>query len=188
MFSTKVMSLFIVSMMMAATGVVAGPAPVAAEINATTISAVATKTAVQASTPTQVQSVEPAPKDSIMVAHATSVATRMGPAITMVALVSTMFAPKEHSRDALATDHWESVEEGLRKNRDLSFFNLQPATYMVLSTLSTEEWKSTPAPPRRKEKSQISWKRRKQDHAKDFYKYGIGVNRQLAVSRKTIRV
>ncbi|KAF9264315.1 hypothetical protein L218DRAFT_1027688 [Marasmius fiardii PR-910] len=115
MFSTKVMSLFIVSMMMATTGVIAGPAPVAAEINATTISAVATKTAAQASTPTQVRSVEPAPKDNIMVAHATSVATRMGLAITMAALVSTMFAPKGHSRDALATDYWESVEEGLRR-------------------------------------------------------------------------
>ncbi|KAF9264391.1 hypothetical protein L218DRAFT_1027898 [Marasmius fiardii PR-910] len=108
MFSTKVMSLFIVSMMMAATGVVAGPAPVAAEpkINATTISAVATKMAAQASTPTQVRSAELAPKDNIMVAHATSVATRMGLAITMAALVSTMFAPKGHSRGALATDQF----------------------------------------------------------------------------------
>ncbi|KAF9264393.1 hypothetical protein L218DRAFT_998739 [Marasmius fiardii PR-910] len=106
MFSTKVMSLFIVSMMMATTGVIAGPAPVAAEpkINAMTILAVVTKTVVQASTPTQMRSVELAPKDSSTVAHATSAATTMGLAMTMAALVSTTFAPKERSRVALATD------------------------------------------------------------------------------------
>ncbi|KAF9264323.1 hypothetical protein L218DRAFT_943780 [Marasmius fiardii PR-910] len=106
MFSTtKVVSLFIVSMMMVSTGVVAGPTPVAAEINATTISAVATKTAAQASTPTQMRSVESAPKDNSTAAHATSVATKMGPAMTMAVLVSTTFALKEPSRGALATDH-----------------------------------------------------------------------------------
>ncbi|KAF9256663.1 hypothetical protein L218DRAFT_949810 [Marasmius fiardii PR-910] len=83
MFSPKVITLFIVSMMMTSTAVVAKPG---------------------GSMVAQMDSVENAPEDNSKIVHATSVTRSMGPAMIMAAWVSTKFALVERSKDVLVTD------------------------------------------------------------------------------------
>ncbi|KAF9256665.1 hypothetical protein L218DRAFT_949812 [Marasmius fiardii PR-910] len=83
MFSPKVITLFIVSMMMTSTAVVAKPG---------------------ASTVAQMDSVENVPEDNSKTVHATSVTRSMGLAMIMAAWVSIKFAPLERSKDVLVTD------------------------------------------------------------------------------------
>ncbi|KAF9256499.1 hypothetical protein L218DRAFT_949929 [Marasmius fiardii PR-910] len=118
MFSPKVITLFIVSMMMTSTAVVARPEPTRLTIplrrfhrlsspdkcNAATILTVATETVVQASTVAQMDSVENVPEDNSKTVHATSVTRSMGLAMIMAAWVSIKFAPLERSKDVLVTD------------------------------------------------------------------------------------
>ncbi|KAF9256652.1 hypothetical protein L218DRAFT_949801 [Marasmius fiardii PR-910] len=122
MFPAKVAGLFIVSIMMTSTAVVAGPGPFdyssatfyrfsLPDVNApATILTVATETVVQESTVAQMASVESAPEDNSKIVHATSVTRSMGLAMMMAAWVSTRFALVEGSKDALVTSLWTRRE------------------------------------------------------------------------------
>ncbi|KAF9257569.1 hypothetical protein L218DRAFT_949053 [Marasmius fiardii PR-910] len=83
MFPAKVIALFIVSVMMTSTEVVAGPG---------------------ASTVTQMAFVESAAEDNSKTVHATSVRKSMDLAMIMAAWVSTKFALVERSKGVLVTD------------------------------------------------------------------------------------
>ncbi|KAF9260501.1 hypothetical protein L218DRAFT_946798 [Marasmius fiardii PR-910] len=89
MFSAKVVTLFIVSMMMTSTAVVARPEVLVAR---------------QGSTAAQMAFAESAPEDNSKTVHATSATRSMGHVMIMAAWVSTKFAPVERSKGALVTD------------------------------------------------------------------------------------
>ncbi|KAF9254028.1 hypothetical protein L218DRAFT_1010210 [Marasmius fiardii PR-910] len=89
MFSAKVIGLFIVSIMMTSTAVVAVPG---------------------GSTVAQMASVESAPEDNSKTVHATSVTRSTGLAMIMAAWASTKFALAGRSKGVLATNliRWKS--------------------------------------------------------------------------------